>query len=293
MTLVAKVLSRVLTRWGGRLAPEEKGILRDQLSELCDLDCDGYQIKLHADSSLERDTRAKSCGKEPMTVRWIRSELRPGDVLYDVGANVGPYSLVAAKAGAGQATVYAFEPSFLNFHQLCRNVILNGCQTCVVPLPIPLCERTCLDLFHYQNLQAGGALHAFSRAVDYKAESFEPRATLGSLGISLDDFVRIPGVIPPTLMKIDVDGLEAGVLRGGREVLRDERLRSVVIEVNEELEEDTAEILALLHDAGLAPVEKHRLHRALHNYILRRAPGGARPPAAADVPLASERTPGA
>lgn len=290
--LISKILCGALTRWGDSLSQDEKRILRDRLSALCDLDCTAYGIKLYADSYLERDTRAKSCAKEPMTVRWIQSELRSGDVLYDVGANVGPYSLIAAKVGAGTATVYAIEPGFQNFHQLCRNILLNGCEDCIVPLPIPLCERTRLDLFHYHSLDVGGALHSFSRAIDYKAESFEPRASFGSLGISLDDLVRIPGVARPTLMKIDVDGLEVDVLRGGRDVLRNEGLRSMVIEINEDLEDAASAILSLLHDAGLVPVEKQKLHRALHNYIVRRETRGARPRAPADVPLASERRSG-
>jgi FkbM family methyltransferase len=289
--LISKMLRRALTRWGGSLSQDEKRILRDRLTALSDLDCTAYGIKLYIDSPLERDTRAKSCAKEPMTVRWIQSELRSGDVLYDVGANVGPYSLIAAKVGAGAAKVYAFEPSFVNFHQLCRNILLNGCEGCVVPLPIPVCERTRLDLFHYHSLEAGGALHSFSRAIDYKAESFEPLATFVSLGISLDDLVRIPGVARPTLMKIDVDGLEIDVLRGGSDVLRDEGLRSLVIEINEDLEEDASAILRLLHEAGLVPVEKQKLHRALHNYIIRRETRGARPLAPPDVPLATERRP--
>lgn len=291
--LISRILGRALTRWGENLSPDERRILRDRLSALCDLDCTAYEVKLYADSSLERDTRAKSCAKEPMTVRWIQSELRSDDVLYDVGANVGPYSLIAAKAGAGAATVYAIEPGFQNFHQLCRNILLNGVEDCIVPLPIALCERTRLDRFHYHSLDVGGALHSFSRAIDYKGESFEPRASFGSLGISLDDFVRIPGVVPPTLLKIDVDGLEVDVLRGGRDVLRNEGLRSMVIEINEDLEEEASTILSLLHDAGLVPVEKQKLHRALHNYIMRREAGGAQPRAPADVPLAAERRFGA
>lgn len=287
---VARVLLYLIRRWGARLSQEERQAIRDQVSEVSDLDAGDLAIQIHVDSALERDTRTKSCAKEPMTAAWIRSELRPGDVFFDVGANIGPYSLLAAKAGRGQVKVYAFEPSFQNFHQLCRNILLNGCQGSVVPLLVPLCDRTRLDLFHYQNLEAGGALHSFSRTIDYKAEEFQPSASLGAMGLSLDDFVRIPGVESPTLLKVDVDGLEPDVLRGGREVLRGERLRSLLIEINEDLKADASGMLRLLHESGLYPVEKHQLHRQLFNYIFRRSGALApAPPEPADVPVASRR----
>ena len=46
---------------------------------------------------MERQWRAASCAKEPWTVNWLRDAVGPGDVLYDIGANVGAFSLVAAK----------------------------------------------------------------------------------------------------------------------------------------------------------------------------------------------------
>src|SRR5207248_1639628 len=74
----------------------------------------------------------------PFTVEWIESSIRPGDVFYDIGANVGAYSLIAAKATANGARVFAFEPSARSFHDLSSNVLLNGCAESVVALPLAL-----------------------------------------------------------------------------------------------------------------------------------------------------------
>ncbi len=55
------------------------------------------EIWLRATSMPELRWRARSCAKEPWTVRWIQESIRKGDVLYDIGANVGTFALLAAR----------------------------------------------------------------------------------------------------------------------------------------------------------------------------------------------------
>ena len=64
--------------------------------------------------------------KEPDTLAWIDGFLKPGDVFYDVGANIGQYALYAAKRLGGQCRVLAFEPEALNYAKLNTNIVLNG-----------------------------------------------------------------------------------------------------------------------------------------------------------------------
>ena len=61
--------------------------------------------------------------KEPETLEWIAS-FQPGDVLVDVGANVGTYSIWAAKTRS--VRVFAFEPESQNYALLNRNIFLNN-----------------------------------------------------------------------------------------------------------------------------------------------------------------------
>ena len=275
------------------LSPEEKKELADELHEVQRLDYPDGNIVLHSDSIVERDLRSISCRKEPMTVEWMKRELRPGDVLYDIGANVGAYSLIASHILGGQGTVYAFEPSFLNYNQLCRNIVLNKFQDCITPFQIPLCKEKHLDHFHYQNMQTGGSLHSFSRNIDYKADAFEPVISLGMLGLSLNDFAEISGVRSPNLLKIDVDGLELDILSGASSILEKTQLRSILIEINEDLAEETQSIIDILCKHGLRPLEKHKLHLNLHNYIfIREAGHDSQSVKASEVRLASSRQKG-
>lgn len=192
-----------------------------------------HDIYLHADSMTEFETRLHSCQKEPDTVKWIEDFMKPGDIFFDVGANVGAYSLVAAKCFAGAVKVYAFEPAFLNFSQLCRNLFLNNCQDSVFPLSVALSEKTTIGKFNYHDLVTGGSLHTFGEAVDYKGETFTPVFTQKMLSYRLDDLIDQFEIPKPTHIKIDVDGIEKAVLEGAQDTLSSSSLRSVIVELEE------------------------------------------------------------
>ncbi len=261
------------------LPVDRKLSVREALRHVGRLDDALHEIRLHIDSVTEHELRSRSCSKEPMTVEWLRQALRPGDVFYDVGANIGAYSLVAAKQGQGKVRVVAFEPSVFNYIQLCRNILLNGCGDCVLPLVFALGNQTRLDQFHYHNTEFGGAFHSFAVPVDYQAQAFQPVGSLGAIGYALDDLVRLPGVPAPTVMKIDVDGLECEILEGGKSVLSRPELRSLLVELNEKTGE-ADRCIGVLHKLGLVPAEKHHLFDLVHNYVFTRATG----PAATPVP---------
>jgi hypothetical protein len=124
------------------------------------MDYDGAPILLRLESEREYNWRLHSCRLEPGTVDWIETMFEAGDVFYDVGANVGAFSLVAFKHLRGNARIYAFEPAFATFSQLCRNVIINGATECIVPLPLALSDRSAVLPFNYRSLSSGEALGA-------------------------------------------------------------------------------------------------------------------------------------
>src|SRR5262249_15125786 len=153
---------------------------------------------------------------EPWTIDWLETCLRPGEVLYDIGANIGAYALVAAKVSGGQARVYAFEPGFANFAALCQNIVLNGCGECVVPLPIALGEKAGMMNWKYRNLSPGAASHALGgRLPGLPGESCRTEAPYEQLMPvhRLDDLLTQFGLPFPNHIKLDVDGTELEVLR--------------------------------------------------------------------------------
>ncbi len=233
---VGRVPSRILLK------------LHDWTSLVRRLDYPRHPLYIRVSSPAEIG-RTDAVHKEPWTVEWLESRLRPGDVLFDIGANVGAYSLIAAKLSAGQARVFAFEPGFPTFASLCWNIAYNGCQETVVPLQIGLHSGKGLTTFHYSSLAAGAALHTLGD---------QTAATVGTsvyqqpvLTYGLDELCEDFGVPCPNLIKLDVDGTELEIVQGATRALANPGLRSVLIELSEDAAGSDREVIRRIEAAGL------------------------------------------
>lgn len=223
---------------------------------------------LHVDSLIELTTRLRSCAKEPETVKWIETYVGPGDVVFDIGANVGVYSFVIDRHSKGRAKVYAFEPGAATFLQLTRNIALNGCGERIIPLAIGFGASTRLATFNYSSTVPGAALHSVDSAVDAQGRSFVPAMRQPILLYSIDDFVAEFGIERPVHIKIDVDGSELDILKGATKTLSDARLRTIMIEL-EPTSPSASQATGLLERAGfgLASVSNHGTVTETSNYL--------------------------
>ncbi len=152
-------------------------------------------------------------------------------MIYDVGANIGQYSLYAARRRRGRCTVLAFEPEALNYAKLNRNIVLNELTGVVTPYCLAVAEKTELSTFYVQNFAPGAALHSWGRPVAQGERAFPPQNRQGMVGFSLDDLTGRFGLPFPNHLKIDVDGIEADIIRGAGRTLTDHRLKSALVEV--------------------------------------------------------------
>jgi len=209
------------------------------------LDYGGAEIMIGVTSRAEILSRLRPVAKEPWTVEWIERNVKASDVLYDIGANVGAYSLIAAALGRS-ARVVAVEPAYASYAALCDNVLLNGAQDIIVPLPVLLGARTGLVTLGYRDVAAGAAEHLVG--AEGAAAYRQP-----TLAYRLDDLVEHLGLPAPTLAKIDVDGAEAAVLAGAPQTLARAELRSVLVEVERS---GGDAIVAALERAGLELVDR-------------------------------------
>jgi len=232
--------SALVQRLADKLHAKVAVKLVDGLKPVRRLDYEGDEIWLVMSSSAIL-RRLGSVAKEPFTVAYIEQHVQPGDVFYDIGANVGPYSLIAAKATQGQARVFAFEPSPASFRDLARNVDVNGCGESVTPLPLALWSETGLLPVAWRSDIAGAARHRMGS---------RPKAKSLTIGIRLDDAIEQLGVPAPTHAKIDTDGHEVEVLRGAAKALADPGWRSVIIELDRKETDRNREIRALLAAGG-------------------------------------------
>lgn len=187
--------------------------------------------------SREEFHRLHSCRKEPWTVRWIEQHLRTGEVLYDVGANIGTYSLVAAKAAPG-ARVVAFEPSPANFEALNANVSLNELGDQITSLPLALGDRPAVARIGAGTDPPGSSAPLNGPGVTTAAALIE----------RLDDLVDRFRLPLPNHVKIDTDGQELAVIAGGAELLSAPTMRSIMVELDPDTE---PEIVRRLGELGL------------------------------------------
>jgi FkbM family methyltransferase len=167
--------------------------------------------------------------KEKGTVKWLLAEAGPKDVFYDVGANIGLYTVVAAKQGA---RVVAFEPHVGNASSLLRNLEANGIVDRVVVVTAALhCEEAVIP-FNYVGIQSGSSGHQLGHNVGENGKAFAPAAVELKVATTIDA-LRARGVIAPaTLVKIDVDGNEKLILRGMAGLLASRPPRNVQVEIH-------------------------------------------------------------
>lgn len=252
------------SRWSVRVAGE----LASMVVEAHD-GADRYRLLANNPMLLWRAQTFLS--KEPETIAWMRT-FSAGEVLYDVGANVGLYSIFAGRRGA---KVCAFEPEAANLATLNANIRLNGLGETVIAYPFAIAEKMTLDTLRLASVQTGAALHAFGSNIDFKGQPFAPVAQQGCLAVPIDDLVFRFGLPFPDYIKIDVDGLERQVLSGAARVIADPRLKGVLVEVNENEPADM-EVIDSLVRQGLKRAGQGEAVRSgaarMRNLILSRGP---------------------
>jgi FkbM family methyltransferase len=175
---------------------------------------------------------------EPELWRQVMSSLRPGDTIADVGAFIGLYSIAMAKQVAPIGHVFAFEPDPQNRRGLERNIVLNSVKERISVAPFAVGARRQTVQFSAGQSSESSVARDGSISVDQ---------------ITLDDFFERKGV---DVLKVDVEGYEAEVLRGARSLLLDKerRPRSVFIEVHPyawaQLELEANDFVGVIQDCG-------------------------------------------
>jgi len=202
--------------------------------------------------------RAKTfSSKEPETLSWIEEFGKDQAVLFDIGSNIGLYSIFHAQVNKGSCV--AFEPSFFNLKILLQNINLNNCHNLVTVVPNPLSNKVEFNDFNYGSTVEGGALSAFAVDFGHDGELMRSDASLEVLGMSLD-WMLSQGLLKkhPNLVKIDVDGIEHLILEGARKVLMNEQCRTVLVEVNNGFIKQASRVHTLLSEYGFVLREKLR-----------------------------------
>jgi FkbM family methyltransferase len=200
--------------------------------------------------------------KEPETIEWIKG-FRPQETLFDIGANIGLYSLLAASAGL---KVIAFEPESQNFAVMNANIQLNHLSDKIVPLNLALSDRTTIDYLYMPVFSIGTAFNQFGRTPRTDSEPTEPAAKQAVLSYTVDAFTEAFPDHLPTHIKIDVDGLEPAIIAKALKTLENPKVTSMLVELDETIETEKWAI-DFICSKGFTIREKHRHLGNEHNYI--------------------------
>ena len=184
--------------------------------------------------------------KEPVTIRWIR-KFTKDRVFFDIGANVGMYSIYAAKIS--KVKVYSFEPESNNFNTLIENIISNNLMSMVNAYPIAISDTSGFTSLYLSTFDTGSSHHMVDRKLDHNLKEKAYKHKQGVFKSSLDEIIHNWQFPVPNYLKIDVDGIENIIIKNSAFLLKSAELESILIEINRKRDEDT-EIISILENAG-------------------------------------------
>ena len=196
----------------------------------------GMPFKMHTETKLEKWRRDTFWQKEPETIAWI--DAFDGGIFFDVGANVGVYSLYCAVRHP-EMGVIALEPDPENYYALTRNIRLNGFDN-IFAMPFALYTH-----LRFARISLSGDAGATGAAVGC---GNYPVVSIGLLNL-----LDVERYIDVTYMKIDIDGHELPIIQYGETFLAATQCRSILLECGLN---DKAEILRIMAGCGWTPDER-------------------------------------
>ena len=186
--------------------------------------------------------------KEPETLEWIDSfQEKENLIFWDIGANIGLYSIYNSLKHPKSTTI-AFEPSSSNLRVLTRNISINNLEKNIKVVSIPLTNKE--NIFQEMKegqFVEGGALNSFGEKFDFEGKEFKTTMKYNLLGTTINYFLENSILDIPDHIKIDVDGIEHLILEGGDKFLNDKKVKSLLIEINENFKEQYDKVLNLMN----------------------------------------------
>ena len=195
--------------------------------------------------------------KEPEMIEWIDG-MKEDEILWDIGANVGLYSMYAGLKGM---TVFAFEPSALNTFFISKNIEINDLKDNVFLFPIAVSDKNEFGYLNMTSTAFGGALNEFNKTDIEAVGEGQYQANVifkqGMFAYSTDELIEKYGFEVPDYIKIDVDSIEDRIVYGADKTLSHKKVKGIFLELDE-TEERAQKLIDFLADKGLKLKEKRQ-----------------------------------
>ncbi len=226
-------------------------IVKQSMQQVHTIIYQGLEMQFSVPNQLNYFRATTFATKEPETLEWIDG-LPEECVLWDIGANVGLYTVYAALQR--RCRVVAIEPSIFNLELLARNLHLNTIHEKVILLPLALSDEMGSNLLRMTSTDWGGALSTFGKNIGWDGQNIQEVFSFPTYGLSMDQAVEILGLPAPDFIKMDVDGIEHFLLQGGTHVLK--KIQGILLEINDNFFEQAEISKELLERAGLKFFDK-------------------------------------
>jgi len=219
--------------------------------KLREVHIEGVKIYPWRGDQLIGDSLSAEGEYEPNVLPVFLDALRQGDYVLDVGANIGIFTLLAAKRIGSQGRVYAFEPVARNVQSLCAGIIGNG-FTNIALIPVAASDRAGAVSMHPTDNSSNGIVDV--RTLDPDDAAMAPINRIDSL---------LHGIERLDVIKIDIEGFEPRAWRGIRALVV--RFKPLIfsefnpVAIGNTLGLDPREYLCDLLEVASAPIEV--LHR--------------------------------
>ena len=185
--------------------------------------------------------------RQPATIEWIDS-FEPGSVFWDIGANVGVFSMYAALGT--DTKVVAFEPAAVNYFLLAANCETNNLFNQIDCLLVGVGGQRAIDRLEVSQFRAG-------RSFSFHGKKDEPyNARQASVVLSIDELVEDYGLPCPNYIKIDAPGASEAIIAGAERTFQRSDLRQVHLEIREQ-SKGSQRILDRLKQGGFAATGKN------------------------------------
>lgn len=180
--------------------------------------------------------------REPESTEFLRSQIGEGDIVLDIGSNIGYYVLIEASLVGESGKIYAIEPSPDNIRLLKRNVRENNYSNIVEVYSIAVAEKKGRITLFTSSKSNLNTTFKDSKLIVEKRISYDK--TIEVEGVTVDEFLK--DKMPPTFIRMDIEGGEVEVIKGMKETLQLEKLQKLFIEIHPHLIENTELLLSFL-----------------------------------------------
>ena len=221
----------------------------------------GVEFKLNVPNKLCYWRAKTFSSKEPKTLEWI-DKFSTNSVFWDVGCNIGLYSIYAAKKNN---FVYGFEPSFFNLEIIARNININNINNNFFVLPIALNDTDKMSELKLTSGVWGSAHSTFDKNYDGDGVKINEKFIYKTIGFSMDHILKVLKLPNPNYIKIDVDGIEHLILKGGKDVIS--KSKSILIENSKKFAEQHNGINHLLKELNFSMIDEFVINNDYSNQI--------------------------